>query len=125
VAAGRDGGIFSLNGPFYGSAAAESNTVPPPVGARLPSPGLVKVGCPNGSSITVAASIGRQLTQLIADARAAGYTLCGSGYRDASAQIALRRQNCGTTKEAIYDWDSSRCPPPTAKPGTSRHERGL
>lgn len=122
---GADGGIFSLNAPFYGSAAAESNAVPPPVGATVSSPGLVKVACPNGGSITVAASIGRQLTELIADARAAGYTLCGSGYRDASSQIALRRQNCGTTNYAIYEMDSSKCTPPTAKPGTSRHERGL
>ena len=37
----------------------------------------------------------------------------------------MRRKNCGTTPYDIYDKPSSECTPPTAKPGTSMHERGL
>jgi LAS superfamily LD-carboxypeptidase LdcB len=40
-------------------------------------------------------------------------------------QIALRKQNCGTTYYDIYQKPSGQCSPPTAIPGTSRHERGL
>jgi LAS superfamily LD-carboxypeptidase LdcB len=39
-------------------------------------------------------------------------------------QVELRKQNCGTTRYAIYRMPASECSPPTARPGTSMHERG-
>ena len=48
--------------------------------------------------------------------------LSGSGWRSREQQIALRIKNCQgdiSTKPSEY------CTPPTAKPGTSRHESGL
>jgi outer membrane lipoprotein-sorting protein len=63
--------------------------------------------------------------RMIRDARAAGIGLTGWGWRSVEDQIRLRRQNCGTSHYAIYDMPSSQCSPPTARPGSSQHERGL
>ena len=57
-------------------------------------------------------------------AGAAGIPLGGGGYRDAAGQLAVRRNNCGHSYEAIYLWPARRCSPPTARPGTSMHETG-
>lgn len=73
----------------------------------------------------VHASIANNLRNLLAAARAAGIQLGGSGYRDSSGQIALRRQNCGSSDYAVYQMDPFSCRPPTARPGSSNHERGL
>ena len=62
---------------------------------------------------------------MINAARADGVNLSGSGYRDASRQIALRRAHCGSSYYAIYQMSASSCRPPTAKPGSSQHEIGL
>ena len=62
--------------------------------------------------------------QLLADAAAAGVDLAGGGYRDPAQQIAVRRNNCGTSYYAIYEMRSSQCRPPTARPGSSQHEQG-
>lgn len=75
--------------------------------------------------IRVHASIAANLRALIDDARADGIVLSGWGWRDSQSQIRLRRQHCGTSRYAIYDMPSSRCRPPTARPGRSQHERGL
>jgi len=75
--------------------------------------------------IVVAASIAGQLEGLLNAASAAGINLSGGGYRDPSAQIAVRRSNCGTSNYAIYEMPASACSPPTARPGASQHERGL
>ena len=40
-------------------------------------------------------------------------------------QIELRRQHCGSSAYAIYQASPSSCSPPTARPGSSMHERGL
>ncbi|MDC7121026.1 D-alanyl-D-alanine carboxypeptidase family protein [Cellulomonas fimi] len=53
---------------------------------------------------------------LILAARADGIDLHAWGWRSGEQQIALRARNCGA---------SGVCYPPTAPPGTSRHERGL
>lgn len=58
-------------------------------------------------------------------ASAAGMTLGGGGYRSADSQIALRKKHCGTSYHDIYIKRSSKCSPPTARPGRSMHERGL
>lgn len=64
--------------------------------------------------------------QMVAAAKADGVTLShSSSWRDPALQIQLRKQNCGTTQYDIYQKPSSQCSPPTAIPGTSRHERGL
>ncbi|MGF1599382.1 MAG: D-alanyl-D-alanine carboxypeptidase family protein [Acidimicrobiales bacterium] len=78
-----------------------------------------------GNGIYVHQSIVDPVRQLLADAAAAGLDLGGGGYRSASAQIATRRANCGTSNYAIYEMPASRCSPPTARPGRSMHERGL
>jgi LAS superfamily LD-carboxypeptidase LdcB len=86
---------------------------------------LATVSCPGGGSITVDSSLSGNLQAMLDAAAADGLYLCGGGYRDPSAQIELRRQNCGTSDYAIYEAPSSSCSPPTARPGTSNHEQGL
>ncbi|MEO9151252.1 MAG: D-alanyl-D-alanine carboxypeptidase family protein [Lapillicoccus sp.] len=55
-----------------------------------------------------------------------GVTLrANSGWRSRDEQIALRRQNCGTTTYDIYTEPASQCSPATAITGTSIHEYGL
>lgn len=95
----------------------------PPVGGGGTRPTRVPLTTVGG--ITVNTSIAGQLGALLAAARADGVVLGGSGYRDPSGQIALRRQNCGTSDYAIYDMPPSDCTPPTARPGSSNHEQGL
>lgn len=87
--------------------------------------GLATVSCPGGGSITVAGSIAGNVQALLDASAAQGVSLCGSGYRDPQRQIELRRQHCGTSYYAIYQMSPSLCSPPTARPGTSLHERGL
>jgi len=77
-------------------------------------------------SCRVASSIGSQFARLMNAASGAGIRLgCTSSFRDPAQQIALRRQNCGTSNYDIYQKPSSQCRPPTAIPGSSQHEKGL
>jgi hypothetical protein len=87
--------------------------------------GVVSVECPGGGVVEVAGDIANQIERLLADASEAGYDLCGYGYRDPADQIAVRKANCGTSSYAIYQMPASSCSPPTARPGSSMHERGL
>ena len=73
----------------------------------------------------VSASIASNLQALLAAAQADGINFGGGGYRDPAGQIAVRRNNCGSSNYAIYEAPASSCSPPTARPGTSMHERGL
>ncbi len=75
--------------------------------------------------ISVHRSIAANVQALLAAAAADGISLSGGGYRDSSQQVALRRRNCGTSDEAVYRASPSSCRPPTARPGSSMHERGL
>ena len=75
--------------------------------------------------IRVHKSIADRLARMLSAAEADGISLSGGGYRDPSSQIALRRAHCGTSYYAVYQMSASRCSPPTARPGTSMHERGL
>ena len=95
-----------------------------PGGAKPPvaSPGEI-VNAGNG--IWVHQSIVGNVSRLLSAASAAGVPLAGGGYRDPSGQIAVRKNNCGTSDYAIYQMPASQCRPPTARPGTSMHERGL
>ncbi|MGQ0616532.1 MAG: M15 family metallopeptidase, partial [Acidimicrobiia bacterium] len=111
--------IIMLDTP--GSRADDAALGPVGVG----SVDLEAVGCAGGGSITVAATIAAAVGDLLAAAEADGFELCGGGYRSADSQIALRRAHCGPSGEAIFELSPSRCSPPTARPGTSMHERGL
>jgi septal ring factor EnvC (AmiA/AmiB activator) len=92
-----------------------------------PAPGgLATVTCPYGGSIKVAGSIASNVQALLDAAAAQGVSLCASsGWRSPESQIELRRLHCGTSNYAIYYMPSSQCNPPTARPGSSMHERGL
>lgn len=97
-------------------------TVTPPT---VTPPPLTKVNCAVSGTLTVNTSIAANVKSLIAAAKASGLNLCGGAYRDAAAQIATRKANCGTTTYDIYQKPSGQCSPPTAIPGTSMHEQGL
>jgi LAS superfamily LD-carboxypeptidase LdcB len=84
-----------------------------------------QVTCRTGETITVAASIADNVRSMLGAADADGVVLCGWGYRSTDSQIQLRREHCGTSDYAIWDMPSGQCNPPTARPGTSQHERGL
>ena len=98
-----------------------------PAQQKITPPPLAKATCTTTStrSITVNTALVQDLRDLLADAKAAGLKLCGGGYRDPAAQIAVRKANCGTTYYDIYEKPASECTPPTARPGTSMHEKGL
>lgn len=104
------------------AARARSASPAATVTAFVPPPNSELVSV-NG--IVVHVSLAGRLRDLLAAASAAGITLGGSGYRDVAEQVALRRQNCGSTDLAIYQMDPFQCRPPTARPGSSNHERGL
>jgi peptidoglycan hydrolase-like protein with peptidoglycan-binding domain len=95
-------------------------TAPTPAGSRIGTPDVVQV-----QGITVARQIAPQIASLLAAAQADGVRLSGGGFRTPQEQIALRKKNCGSSDYDIYDKSPSQCSPPTAKPGTSNHERGL
>ncbi|HET6836237.1 MAG TPA: M15 family metallopeptidase [Acidimicrobiales bacterium] len=101
------------------AAAAEPGSLGPATGS------LSNVACPGGGSISVDSSLASSLSSLLGAASAAGLNMCGGGYRDPAQQVALRRAHCGSSDYAIYQAPSSACSPPTARPGTSMHEKGL
>ncbi len=89
-------------------------------GGMAPSPGG-PVSLTTVRGITVATSIAGQLQNLLSASDGAGLALSGSGYRSSATQAALRRQHgCPNPSSP-----PSACRPPTARPGTSMHERGL
>ena len=108
------------------AARRRGGNQPTPRGGSVPTldtiggSGIVSV-----RGIRVAASIADALGRLLAAADAAGVSLAGGGYRDPGAQVALRRAHCGSSNYAVYEAPASSCSPPTARPGTSQHERGL
>jgi len=71
--------------------------------------------------ITVHADIADRLETLLAAAEADGVVLGGGGYRDSAQQWRLREANCPDPAAS----PASECTPPTARPGTSNHERGV
>jgi len=75
--------------------------------------------------IRIAEAIAPQVEALLMAAEASGILLGGGGYRDPAQQIALRIAHCGPTDFDVYEKPSNECTPPTARPGTSMHERGL
>jgi hypothetical protein len=75
--------------------------------------------------IRVSATIAPAIKTLVERAAGAGFTLAGGGYRSAEAQIAVRRNNCGSSQYDIWHKPASQCRPPAARPGKSLHEKGL
>ena len=71
--------------------------------------------------ILVNETLAEPLAQMIEHARADGLKLDGWGWRSNQRQIELRIANCADP----FETPSSECTPPTARPGHSRHERGL
>ena len=104
------------NGGGGGGGGGGSYTPPTIVG----SGGIVSVG-----GIRIHQSMAGNLQALLSAAAADGIHLSGGGYRDPAGQIAVRRNNCGSSNYAIYQMPASSCSPPTARPGTSMHEQGL
>jgi len=118
---GSGSGSGSSNTTTPPSSGSGTTTTAPPGGNNpYPTPALTTV---NG--ITVASSVAARVRGLLNAAAADGVNLTGYGYRDFNAQLALRRQNCGTTQYAIWEMPPDACSPPTARPGYSYHERGL
>ncbi len=99
-----------------GGGGGGGGSTPPIVGNSE----IVTVG-----GIRVHRSIAGNLQSLLAAASASGINFGGGGYRDSAGQIATRRNNCGSSHYAIYEMPASSCRPPTARPGSSMHERGL
>jgi peptidoglycan hydrolase CwlO-like protein len=102
-----------------GGGPSGGATSRPPI--AVPGP----IALANVRGIIVAASIAGQTEAMLAAAAGDGITLAGNGYRDINRQIELRRQNCGTSEYAIYQMPAEQCRPATARPGASKHERGL
>jgi len=74
--------------------------------------------------IRVHVDIADDVEQLVIAARLDGIELDGYGYRTNDQQIELRKRHCGTTDFDVFEKSPSECSPPTARPGSSRHERG-
>jgi len=114
-----DAASSPAGGSAGGGAGARSTPAPPPASIAGSGP-IVSV-----SGIRVSSQIADQLRALLDDAAADGHAFSGGGYRDPSAQVALRRSNCGSSDYAVYSMPASQCSPPTARPGASMHEQGL
>jgi hypothetical protein len=91
-------------------------------GPPVPASEVSAVG---GTTIRVHRSVVDAVSALIMSAAADGVVLNGFGWRTVESQIALRRAHCGASPAQIFLVPASTCSPPTARPGSSMHERGL
>jgi peptidoglycan hydrolase-like protein with peptidoglycan-binding domain len=107
--------VLAVGAPAGAAAGAGVGIAAPPGAA----------GITNVRGIEVAGQIAAQVEALLKAAHAQGIKLGGSGFRSPDRQIALRKQNCGPSHYDIYEKPSEQCSPPTARPGSSNHERGL
>ncbi len=116
--------------------AAETNRLAEELARKAAPPRTSGGGGPTGSpvgaseivsvrGIQVQQSIAGKVEDMLAAASADGISFSGGGYRSSDAQIAVRRSNCGSSEYAIWQMPPSQCSPPTARPGSSQHERGL
>lgn len=87
-------------------------------------PANANVPLTNVRGIVIHTDMAAQLEALLAEMEERGFVLGGWGYRSHERQIELRKHHCGTSPFAINDMSASRCRPPTARPGKSRHEVG-
>jgi peptidoglycan hydrolase CwlO-like protein len=104
----------------YRTGGAESGPLGPTTRGPSANVNLCTVG-----GITINCQIAGSVRSMLEAARGDGVSLSGGGWRDPAAQIALRREHCGSSYYAIYQMPSSSCHPPTAAPGQSMHEVGL
>ncbi len=98
-----------------GSTGAATEAIPIP-----PNHEIIKV-----AGFWVHESIAFNVEAMMAAAAADGVFFGGGGWRDSQRQIELREKHCGSSEYAIWEMPSSECSPPTARPGSSMHERGL
>ncbi|MCC6199008.1 M15 family metallopeptidase, partial [Candidatus Nomurabacteria bacterium] len=98
-----------------------SNTTLPRGGTSLCPEGVIRV---EGTTFVACRPIAANIKRMVEDARRVGISLSGGGYRSVDSQIALRKQNCGSSSYDIYQKPSNRCRPPTARPGASMHQSG-
>jgi LAS superfamily LD-carboxypeptidase LdcB len=96
-----------------------------PGGGRRAGSVIDASGTSVAGGFRVNSSIAGNVERMVSAAASDGYNLGGSGWRDSSTQVALRRNNCGGSDYAVYSMPASSCRPPTARPGASMHERGL
>lgn len=122
-----DGVVGPVTWTYLFGAKVGGDTPPPPGDCSK-----VTKGAPKGDTVVVGNNmrmhkcIGSTVDKMVKAAASDGITLgANSTWRDPAEQIQLRKQNCGTSHYAIYEMPASQCSPPTAIPGTSRHERGL
>jgi hypothetical protein len=110
-----------------GAGGTPTDTVPCAGGGGQVAygPGGVPIRLCAVGPFVVDTTLAPQVTALLAAATAAGLELGGGGYRSNTAQVALRRKNCGPTPYDLYHRPASQCSPATARPGTSMHEWGL
>jgi LPXTG-site transpeptidase (sortase) family protein len=102
-----------------------ASNIYPLLTSLLPTPGQATLPI-EVQGISVSSAIAPRLRSLLDAAKADGFTnISGSGYRSPTTQIAFRKAHCGTTDFDIYLKPSSQCKPPTMRPGTSDHERGV
>lgn len=104
-----------------GSSASSPNGQLP-TGTVSEADTVVTNGC---GGIRVHGSIVSNVDALCAAAAAEGLNLTGGGWRSSEGQIQARIRNCGDGHYNIYLKPSNACSPPTARPGSSQHERGL
>ncbi|WP_188113608.1 M15 family metallopeptidase [Nocardioides humilatus] len=95
------------------------------VTASVPIEHTTLVSGPTGYSFRVHKCLAPSLDRLLDAAYSSGHILKGWGFRSYDSQVQLRKEHCGTSYYAIYEMPSSQCSPPTARPGSSMHERGL
>ena len=88
-----------------------------PVGGSSPGPTGANVPLCTVGGITVNCQIEGSLTSMLNAARADGVSLSGGGWRDPAAQIALRREHCGSSHYAIYEMSPSACSAPDRPTG--------
>ena len=91
-------------------------------GPPVPASEVSAVG---GTTIRAHRSVVDLVAAMVMAAAADGVVLNGYGWRTVESQIALRQAHCGSSPEQVYLVPSSSCSPPTARPGSSMHERGL
>ena len=105
--------------------AARIGRLPRPSGGRAPGSPVASDQITSVRGVRVHTSIADQVGRLLSAAADDGVNLSGTGYRSSDGQIATRRSNCGSSSYDVYQKPASQCRPPTARPGSSMHERGL
>ncbi|MDH3706743.1 MAG: D-alanyl-D-alanine carboxypeptidase family protein [Acidimicrobiia bacterium] len=137
VASGQPAALAFDGQVLAGRAPAEDIPVPAPLEAPqgtdelVALPGVEYFGIGSGpegislrlwriNGIIVEEGIAPNVAAMVQAAAADGIDLTAWGWRSHERQIELRRQNCAD----VWESPASSCRPPTARPGTSRHEFG-